>query len=108
MLTHAALADTLRELKQGLAELYGARLRGVYLFGSYARGDADSESDIDVLIVLDRIDGHWAEIQRTSALGARLSLDCGVTIAKVFIREDEWRQGDTPFLANVRGEAIAA
>jgi predicted nucleotidyltransferase len=29
----------LGELKSGLAELYGDRLCGVYLFGSYARGE---------------------------------------------------------------------
>ena len=30
----------LRELKKGLVEIYGDQLKAVYLYGSYARGDA--------------------------------------------------------------------
>jgi predicted nucleotidyltransferase len=42
----------LNELKSSLVELYGDRLFSVILFGSHARGEATSESDIDVMIVL--------------------------------------------------------
>lgn len=33
--------------------MFGARLRRVVLFGSYARGDANEDSDVDVLVVVD-------------------------------------------------------
>ena len=52
---HGTVEQTLSELKDGLAALYSARLKGLYLFGSYARGEARPESDLDVLIVLDSI-----------------------------------------------------
>jgi predicted nucleotidyltransferase len=45
----------LEELKLRLLALYGERLRGVYPFGSYARDEANEESDADILIVLDRV-----------------------------------------------------
>jgi predicted nucleotidyltransferase len=40
-------------LKDFLYEEYGARLRGVVLYGSEARGEATPTSDIDVLVLLD-------------------------------------------------------
>ncbi|MBI3010874.1 MAG: nucleotidyltransferase domain-containing protein [Candidatus Omnitrophica bacterium] len=96
----------LDELKAGLKQTYGDRLKGVCLFGSYARDEADPESDVDVLVVLDRIDHYAAEVERTGELGSALSLKYGVSISKVFLRDSDWRSGDTPFLANVRDEAV--
>ena len=48
---NANIKNLLTELKAGLTHIYGEWLKGVYLFGSYARGEADDESDVDVLIV---------------------------------------------------------
>ena len=42
----------LHELKAGLRDLYGDRLVSVILYGSYARGEATEDSDIDVAVVL--------------------------------------------------------
>jgi predicted nucleotidyltransferase len=98
----------LSELKSGLQIIYGKQLKGVYLFGSYARGEADQESDLDILVVLDAFDRYAHEVNRTGALAADLSLKYGVTVSLVFLREHEWLKGDNPFLSNVRDEAIPA
>ena len=98
----------LRELKAGLAALYGPSLGGVYLYGSYARGDSDAESDFDVLVVLDDFASYGAEVDRTAELAAALSLQYGVSISQVFVRRQDWLTGDSPFLRSVRDEAIAA
>jgi uncharacterized protein len=55
----------LKELKQGLIRLYGKRLKGLYLYGSYARGDFEEGSDLDVLVVLDDFQRAPAELDRT-------------------------------------------
>jgi predicted nucleotidyltransferase len=98
----------LAELKYGLSELYGDRLRGVYLFGSYARGDQDHESDLDVLIILDDIPSYSLEIERTGALTSELSLSFNLSISRVFMSEWDWRKADSPLLRNARAEAVAA
>lgn len=99
--------DLLWELRGGLDAIYHERLRGLYLFGSSARGEADDESDLDLLVVLDRIDHYGLEIDRTSHLIAELSLTHGVSISRVFASEPDWLGLDTLFLRNVRREARA-
>jgi predicted nucleotidyltransferase len=103
-----ATLSVLSELKSGLQLIYRKQLKGVYLFGSYARGEADRESDLDILVVLEGFDRYAHEVNRTGALVADLSLKCGMSISLVFLREHEWLKGDTPFLSNVRDEAIPA
>ncbi|NQT52839.1 nucleotidyltransferase domain-containing protein [bacterium] len=104
----SAVSPVLNELRQGLAQLYGTRLKGLYVFGSYARDEASRDSDLDVLIVLDRVAAYRAEIKRTSLLVAELSLASGVSLSRVFTSESEWLNGETPFLLNVREEAVPA
>ena len=83
------LKRLMSELRRGLSDLYGARLRGLYLFGSHARQAADAESDVDVLIVLDRIERYGAEVDRTGDFASRLSLKYGVTVSRVFAAEPD-------------------
>jgi uncharacterized protein len=40
------------DFKSALTNLYGDRLYKIILYGSYARGDYNEESDIDFLVVL--------------------------------------------------------
>ncbi|MGH9324326.1 MAG: nucleotidyltransferase domain-containing protein [Vicinamibacteria bacterium] len=102
------IAMLLSELEAGLMVMYAGRLKGAYLFGSYARGEADSESDADVLIVLDRISGYGAEVERTGRLISELSLKYGVSVSRTFVSERDWLSGESPFLTNVREEAVPA
>ncbi len=102
------LARLLQAYRSGLATIYGARLAAVYLYGSHARGEAHQHSDVDVLIVLDDVPQYGAEIRRTSELTARLSLEYGVSLSRVFVSARDWAISESPFLANVREEAVAA
>lgn len=98
----------LDELKKGLTELYGPRLKAVYLYGSYARGDYDRNSDLDVMIVLDNYTSYWDELVYSAELASNLSLEYDVTISRMIMTEEQWRQGDLPVLRNIRAEGVLA
>jgi predicted nucleotidyltransferase len=98
----------LAELKAELTRMYGRRLSGVFLFGSHARDEAEPGSDCDILIVLDRVADYGAEIDRTSVFVSRLALEYGISVSRVFVPAHEWKRRKTPFLVNVREEAVPA
>jgi uncharacterized protein len=104
----ANVKKLLAELKQGLANLYGEHLKAVYLFGSYARGDYDESSDVDVMIVLDTYECYWEELVRSAQLASELSLEYGVTISRTIMTEEQWQRADMPLLRNVRVEGVPA
>jgi predicted nucleotidyltransferase len=97
----------LKGLKKGLLRLYGKRLKGMVLYGSYARGDYEDGSDLDVLVVLSDFERAPLEINRTSQLVGGLSLEYLITISPVFMREKDWLLADKPLLRNIRAEGVA-
>jgi predicted nucleotidyltransferase len=100
------ITNLLKDLKEALYQIYGDNLSGVYLYGSYADGEEDAESDLDVAIVLKDFDDYWEEVQRTGPLVSELSLEYGVSISPVRVREAAWVQEDSPFLNSVREECV--
>ena len=102
------IRQILAELRSRLSALYGERLKGVYLFGSYARNEADEESDVDLLIVLDGVENYSREIARTSELISELSLKYVISISRFFSSEEQWRDDMTLFFVNLREETISA
>ena len=100
------ITNLLKDLKEALYQIYGDNLSGVYLYGSYADGEEDAESDLDVAIILKDFDDYWEEVQRTGPLVSELSLEYGVSISPVRVREAAWLQEDSPFLNSVQEECV--
>jgi predicted nucleotidyltransferase len=106
-LSSEKLNHILAELRSQLEELYGARLIHLVLYGSQARGDAMSGSDVDVLVVLAGPVDPATEIERVTPITAVLSLEYDIVISCVYISEERYIQENRPLLLNVRREGIA-
>ncbi|KAF5427026.1 type I restriction enzyme, S subunit [Candidatus Methanophagaceae archaeon] len=46
------IRDILKEFREELENLYENKLKSIILYGSWARGDATGDSDIDMLLFL--------------------------------------------------------
>ncbi len=105
-MTAERLARILRQLRAELALLLGDELESVLLYGSQARGDARPDSDIDVLIVMrDTFDP--ADLRRrTAPIASRLSLEYDTVISRALATREQFEHEMSPFMLNVRDEAV--
>lgn len=99
-----AVAEAVAE---DLRELYGERLRDVVLFGSWARGDAHPESDIDLLVVLDEVPSRWEEHRRMEPVLWRHSFENDTIVAVVPIGVEEFEHGRLPVFVRAREEGLS-
>lgn len=100
------VSHILAELRRRFEALYGDRLVRMVLFGSHARGDADDDSDIDVLVVLRGPVDPGEEITRTGQIKADLSLRNECVISCVYISDERYRRERSPLMLNVRREGV--
>lgn len=96
-----------RAVAADLRRLYDKRLRKVVLFGSWARGDAHPESDIDLLLVLDRVDDVWREHDRIDGILYRHSLENVTVVSALIVGEEEYSRAGRPVLIRARAEGRA-
>jgi len=88
-----------------LRSLYGRRLRRIELFGSWARGEATPESDVDLLVVLDEMVSPWVELRAMEPILWRHSLANDTVVTAVPISEDGLEDPRSPALQRARDEA---
>jgi len=99
--------EILAKLKDALMQIYGGKLHGLFLYGSYARGDAGMGSDLDVAMILDDFKRPWYEIQRTSQIVSEFSLEYGITISLIPLRASDWSEKQKLLVRNIYREGIA-
>ncbi len=95
-----------REVADDLRGLYGDRLKRVLLFGSWARGDAHPESDIDLLVILDRVESSWDERKRMDAVLWRHSFDNDTVISALPVGEADLHS-QRPVVIRAQAEGVA-
>jgi antitoxin ChpS len=73
-----------------MQDRYGRNLRGVYLFGSRARGDAKPFSDVDLAIVVSDSARGGAEVADLSGIAYEVFLQTGAEIQPWVFSTSEW------------------
>jgi predicted nucleotidyltransferase len=101
------LLRILRSLRQEFTQSLGNQLVSMVLYGSQARRQARSDSDIDVLVVVQDDSNYDDLIRRTSVAVSALSLQHDIAISRAFVSQERFEQEQSPFLLNVRREGIA-
>ena len=95
------------EFKAALQSLYGDRLHGVVLYGSYARGDYNEESDIDLMVLLnDEQVNTYTEIFQMSDLSMDFILRYGIAVSVLPAPIDRYRNSFGPVYQDARCEGI--
>ncbi|ASJ14644.1 nucleotidyltransferase domain-containing protein [Thermococcus radiotolerans] len=91
-------ASALDEFLRRVEDQFGHSIENIVLFGSYARGDYDEESDIDVLIVGD------VDFDELMNIVTDILLEYGELISPVVIKPGEFKRREDSFIKTVLRE----
>ncbi len=105
-LTSPTLTPILSTLRTYVQQVYGVELKYFILFGSQARQEAQPDSDIDLLIVLDRPVDTWLESERTADFISQLCLQYSTVISALFVSIEQYQTQSTALLRNIAREGI--
>ncbi len=99
----------LTEVLERSRSIFGSNLVNGYLYGSYARGDYDEESDVDILLTVDQSDEDIRMHNKSLAkIDSDLSLDHNVTVSVTVKPLEQFNRYAeiSPFYKNVINEGI--
>jgi len=104
-----ALQNLMDQYIAEVRKIYGLCLQKIILFGSYARGDYNADSDVDIMILLDISDLELKAYSRQlSYMTYDFNLDNGIDIkpiAKSQAHFNKWSE-NYPFYSSIQKEGV--
>jgi uncharacterized protein len=101
------IRSIVQKCKQVLLQHYGSRLKGVILYGSMARGDADADSDIDLLVLLTAPFDYFIELRQIVDLLYPIQLESEELISAKPALASDYEMGSISLYRNARREGVA-
>lgn len=104
-----ATHDIIMEFVRGVKRILGSSLKQVILYGSYARGDYNANSDIDIMVLTTLTDAEIEQVESdVYGLAFDFQMDYGVDISVVIKNEGQFNYwlGALPFYDNVLRDGI--
>jgi len=98
--------ELLSRIKNCLQDAYGDRLQGLVLYGSEARGEAESDSDIDLLVLLNGPVGLWNDIRTNVYALYDLQLEFDRPIHAMPVDVEVFIAGEYALYRNAKKEGI--
>ncbi|OGQ26061.1 MAG: hypothetical protein A2138_21045 [Deltaproteobacteria bacterium RBG_16_71_12] len=101
------IAQALAEFRRKLEARFGDRLLELRLFGSWARGEANENSDVDVFVLLRTMtQADWRDVvNEAAAVGLELDLAVSPTIFDQ-ARYQEWRRQERGLVMDIQRQGI--
>jgi predicted nucleotidyltransferase len=93
-------------MKRSLQVAFGARLCGLVLYGSHARGDAAEDSDLDLLVLLKTPLRLGDDLERTVAALYPLQLECPRPIHALPVDADAFEAGEFGLYRSAKREGV--
>jgi predicted nucleotidyltransferase len=90
-------------------EVYGDRLRDVILYGSYARGDYEEWSDVDIMIIADADDSLCStltNIVRNDLYDLNHCMNLLLSITVAPYERFEYMKNHYPFYTNIMKDGV--
>lgn len=109
MCTKNQLYSITTSISNKAKDLFNTKLDSVILYGSYARGDFDQESDIDILVIIDCSESELKNIRfMLSECASDLSLENDVTISVLIVDLYSFNRYKAvlPFYENIEREGL--
>ncbi len=103
---HQKLEEILVQVKQQFREIYQQNLVDLILFGSQAIGEANLESDIDILVILKTAKPPQEKHKKTIDFISDMCIEYGALVSCVYISEKQFKYEKSPLLLNIHREGI--